>query len=175
MKISVLPLLIITLLLTSCGAFKPAPTATPSLSPTPDVCSSANLPSAVIQVNNLMRQFDDYATLASNTQQSQLVQVIPPLQAIRRAAEDQLVPSCLKDLIGFQLLYMNTTIQTLLAFQSNAKADVTNAGIAQARQYHGQYTLELARLLGLTVVAPPSVTPGAQAPQSTNTPAPVSP
>jgi hypothetical protein len=70
---------------------------------------------------------------------------------------------------------MNTTIQTLLAFQSNAKADVTNAGIAQARQYHGQYTLELARLLGLTVVAPPSVTPGAQAPQSTNTPAPVSP
>jgi len=114
-----------------------------------------------------MRQFDDYATLASNTQQSQLVQVIPPLQAIRRAAEDQLVPSCLKDLIGFQLLYMNTTIQTLLAFQSNAKADVTNAGIAQARQYHGQYTLELARLLGLTVVAPPSVTPGAQAPQST--------
>lgn len=170
MKNNSLLFLMIALLLTGCDAFKPAPTATPSLSPTPDVCSSSNLPSAVIQVNNLMRQFDDYATLASNTQQSQLVQVIPPMQAIRRAAEDQLVPPCLKDLIGFQLLYMNTTIQTLLAFQSGAKPDVTNAGIAQARQVHGQYNLELARLLGLTVVAPAGSTPGLPAPRSTNTP-----
>jgi hypothetical protein len=175
MKIFAWLLLVISLLLTGCTTFQPGPTATPSLSPTPDMCSSTNLPPAANRVNNLMRQFDDYATLASNTQQSQLVQVIPYMQAIRRAAEDQPVPPCLKDLIGFQLSYMNTTIQTLLAFQSNAAADVTNAGIAQARQYHGQYNLELARLLGPTGVAPTSATPGAQTPKSSNTPATVSP
>jgi len=174
MKISSLLILITSLVLVGCGANKPAQTATPSLSPTPDLCSPANLTSSVTQVNNLMRQFDDYASLASNTQQSQLVSVIPPMQAIRRAAEDQSVPPCLKNLIGYQLLYMNTTIQTLLAFQSNAKAETLNAGIAQARQSHDQYTLELAHLLGLTVVAPPSATAGAPAPQSTATAAPPS-
>lgn len=169
-KIVLLSLTTLLIVLTACGKSTPAPTATAS--PTPDPCSSANLPSAVAQVNNLMRQFDDYSTLASNTPQTQLVQVIPAMQAIRRAAEDQAVPSCLRNLKQLQLLHMNITIQTLLAFQSNAKADTLNAGIAQARQYHDQYTLELARLLGLTVVAPPSATAGAQTPQSANTPSP---
>ncbi len=169
MKILSLLLLVISLLLAGCGAFKPAPTATPSLSPTPDLCSSANLTATVTRVNDLMRQFDDYATLASNTQQAQLVQVIPPMQAIRRSAEDQVVEPCVKNLIGYQLLYMNTTLQTLLDFQANAKPDTLNAGIAKARQAHDQYTLELAHLLGLTVVAPPSSTPGTPAPQSTAT------
>ena len=170
MKISLFLILMFSLVLAGCGGIKPAQTATPSLSPTPDLCSPANLKSSVTNINNLMRQFDDYASLASNTQQPQLVQVIPPMQAIRRAAEDQAAPPCLKNLIGFQLSYMNTTIQTLLAFESNAKADTLNAGIAQARQAHDQYTLELVHLLGLTVVAPPSITPGAQVPQSTATP-----
>ncbi len=53
---------------------------------------------------------------------------------------------------------MDTYIQTFLAFESNASSDVLNAGVAQANQYHDQYTLELARLLGITIVAP-SVTP----------------
>ena len=163
-------ILIVSLLITGCGVSNPASTPTPSLSPTPDLCSTANLASSVTQVNNLMRQFDDYAAVASNTQQAQLVQIIPPMQTIRRAAEDQRVPPCLKNLIGFQLVYMNTTIQTLLAFQSNAKADTLNTGIAQARQAHDQYTLELAHLLGLTAVAPPSATAGAQVPQPAETP-----
>ena len=155
--------------LAACSAFKPAATATPSV--TPDPCSSKNLPATLTPMNNLMRQFYDYAELANNTPQSQLVQVIPPLQAILRAAEDQAVPSCLKDIKGYQLQYMNTTIQTLLAFESNAKPDVLSAGRAQAHQYHNQYTIGLARLLGLTVVVAPTATAGAQAPQPTGTPA----
>ena len=157
--------------LAACGAIKPAITATPSPSATPDPCSSKNLPATITPMNNLMRQFDDYATLAANTPQSQLIQVIPPLQAILRAAEDQAVPSCLQDIKGYQLQYMNTTIQTLLAFESNAKSDVLTAGRAQAHQFHNQYTIGLARMLGLTVVVAPTVTAGAQAPEATGTPA----
>jgi uncharacterized protein YraI len=122
-------------------------------------------------MNNLMRQFDDYATLAANTPQSQLVQVIPPLQAILRNAEDQAVPSCLQDIKGYQLQYMNTTVQIMLAFESNAKSDVLTAGRAQAHQYHNQYTIGLAHLLGLTVVVAPTATAGAQAPKPSTTPA----
>jgi len=158
------------LFLAACGAIKPAITATPSPSVTPDPCSAKNLPATITPMNNLMRQFDDYATLAANTPQSQLIQVIPPLQAILRAAEDQAVPACLQDIKGYQLQYMNTTIQTLLAFESNAKPDVLTAGRAQAHQFHNQYTIGLARMLGLTVVVAPTATAGAQAPEPTGTP-----
>jgi hypothetical protein len=157
--------------LAACGAIKPALTATPSPSATPDPCSPKNLPATITPMNNLMRQFDDYATLAANTPQSQLVQVIPPLQTILRAAEDQAVPSCLRDIQGYQLQYMNTTIQIMLAFESNAKSDVLTAGRAQAHQYHNLYTIGLAHLLGLTVVVAPTTTAGAQAPTPSVTPA----
>lgn len=157
--------------LAACGTIKPAVTATPSPSTTPDPCSAKNLPTTITPMNNLMRQFDDYATLAANTPQSQLVQVIPPLQAILRSAEDQAVPSCLQDVKGYQLQYMNTTIQIMLAFESNAKSDLLAAGREQAHQYHNQYTIGLARLLGLTVVVAPTATAGAQAPNPSVTPA----
>ena len=156
--------------LAACGAIKPAVTATPSPSATPDPCSAKNLPTTITPMNNLMRQFDDYATLAANTPQSQLVQVIPPLQAILRAAEDQAVPACLKDIKGYQLQYMNTTIQVMLAFESNAKSDVLSAGRAKAHQYHNQYMIGMARLLGLTVVVAPTATAGAQTPNPSVTP-----
>ena len=160
------------LFLSACGKLAPAilVTSTPSLTATPDLCSTSNLPNAVKAVNELTRQFDDYAALASSTPQSQLVQVIPPLQAIRRAAEDQGVPPCLKQLKIYQLSYMDTLIQTLLAFESNANSDVLKGGAAQAQQYHNQYVIELAHLLGMTVVVPPSITPGTPAPGKTTTP-----
>ena len=162
----------IFLFLSACGKLAPAilVTATPSVTATPDLCSTSNLPNAVKAVNELTRQFDDYAALASSTPQSQLVQVIPPLQAIRRAAEDQGVPDCLKQLKIYQLSYMDTLIQTLLAFESNANSDVLKGGAAQAQQYHNQYVIELAHLLGMTVVVPPSITPGTPALGKTNTP-----
>ena len=140
-------------------------TLTPAGSPTPDPCSPPNLPSTVKPENDLMRQFDDYATLAQNIVQSDLVKVIPPMQAIRRAAEDLVVPACLADLKRFELAYMDATLQTLLLYEKpnpNAAALVT--GIAQARDYHDQYTLELARLLGVTLVAPTAAAPGGTTP-----------
>jgi hypothetical protein len=49
---------------------------------------------------------------------------------------------------------MNLVINTLLAFMSGAEEKVTSQGIALARQQHDAYMLELARVLGITVVAP---------------------
>ena len=165
----------ILLFLSACSKLAPAimGTSTPSLTATPDLCSASNLPNTVKPVNDLMRQFDDYAALASSTPQSQLVQEIPPLQTIRRAAENQAVPPCLKQLKVDQLSYMDTLIQTLLAFNANASSDVLKGGSAQAQQYHNQYVIELAHLLGMTVVVPPSITPGTPpTPGKISTPAP---
>jgi len=153
----------------------PAVTSTPSVTPTPDLCSATYLPDAVKAVNNLTRQFDDYATLASSTPKSQLVQVIPPLQAIRRAAQDQGAPACLKQLKIYQISYMDTMIQTLLVFESSqdaSDASVLKNGLAQAQQYHNQYVIELAHLLGMTVVVPPTNAPGTSSPSKTSTPPP---
>ena len=126
----------------------------------PDLCSSENLPAEVIKVNNLMREFDDYSELASNTPQAQLTTVIPDLQRILRDAEDQTVPACLETLKKLQLAHMNIVAQTLMAFLNSSDLNEVNAGIAQARDLHNQYDVELARLLGVTVV-PPATNPAA--------------
>jgi hypothetical protein len=170
----------IFLSLSACATLVPVPavTATPSVTATPDLCSTAYLPNAVKAVNNLTRQFDDYAALAKSTPKSQLVQVIPPLQTIRRAAQDQVVPACLKQLKIYQISYMDTLIQTLLVFdssQNTSDANILNNGLAQAQQYRNQYVIELAHLLGMTVVVPPTVTAGTPAAVKTNTPNPTAP
>ncbi len=142
---------------------------TPSSTATPDLCSISNLPNTIKPVNDLTRQFDDYSALARNTPQSQLVQVIPPLQAIRRASEDQGLPTCLQQLKSDQVSYMDTFIQTMLAFESNASPDVLKAGMAQAQLYHDQYLIEMARLLGVTVVPSPTLILGTPNPGVTGT------
>ncbi len=171
-KIAVLCIVIAgSLVLSACGAITPAtPTAVPTNTPegptsTPDPCSQANLPQTVKLVNDSMRKFDEYAALASSVVGSQLPQVVPPMQGIQRTVQDQAVPSCLNDLKRYALLYMNTTIQTLQSFEAGAKADALASGILQARKYHDDYVIELARLLGVTLNAPtPTVAKTSQAP-----------
>jgi len=103
-----------------------------------------------------MREFDDAALLASNTPLDQLNPTIANLQRIRRDAEDLPTPTCLATLKQYQLAHMNTVINTMLGFLSGANPELLNQSIAQARQQHDQYTLELANLLGMTVVAEPA-------------------
>lgn len=147
------------LALAACRAETPTPqAATPAPTLTPDPCSTENLPGEVAKINKLMREFDDYSTLASNTPQAQLVLVIPELQRILREAEDQAAPACLQNLKTLQIDHMKVVVQTLMAFMSSSDAGVVNSGIAVARDLHMQYDLELARLLGVTlaVVTPSS-------------------
>ncbi len=137
------------------------PAAPPAASATLDPCNLVNIPGEAGKVNALMRQFDDYSSLAFGTPQSQLLQIIPQMQDVRRAAEDQSVPACLNDLKQLQLLHMQVVLDTLTAFQANrTNAEAVNAGIEEARKYHDQYTVELGRVLGVTVVVPPSATAG---------------
>ena len=105
-----------------------------------------------------MREFDDASTLASSTPREQLNDSIANLQRIRREAEDEAVPACLTDLQKYQVDHMNTVISTLITFIGGADKQALEPGIAQAKQLHDQYTLEFARLLGLTVVpaSPPA-------------------
>jgi len=118
-----------------------------------------------------MREFDDASLLASNTPQAQLSSVISDMQEIRRNAEDQIVPACLVNLKQIQLAHMNTVINTLIGFLGGADQASLNQGSDIARQQHNQYAIEYARLLGLTVVSPPTPTLGAQE-TATSQPAP---
>jgi len=125
-----------------------------------DPCSSANLPTTVQEINNLMREFDDASQLATNTSPQQLPDIISNLQRIRRAAEDTRIPVCLGSLKTHQLNHMNLTIQSLIAFVGGTSQDELNAGLEKARQEHDLYSLEIVRLLGITL-APITATPPA--------------
>ena len=133
---------------------------------TPDPCSTGYLSEEAAKVNKLMREFDDYSALASNTPQDQLVLLIPEMQRVLRDAEDQVVPGCLEDLKEIQILHMKVVVQTLMTFISSSDVNLVNSGISQARELHTQYDIELARLLGVTFVVPPTLTPAPAAPSA---------
>lgn len=167
MKRMIFPsILILSMLLASCGTATTPMATEPAgvVTVTPDLCSAANLPAEVAKVNKLMREFDDYSSLASNTPQGQLINIIPDMQRILRDAEDLQVPTCLQTLKNLELAHMDLVVQILMAFlnSSNVQADTEaiNAGIAQARDLHTKYDVEVARLLGITLVAPPTVPAG---------------
>lgn len=153
--------LILAILMSGCGSVQtPLPTATevpatstPTITATPDLCASANIQAEVDKVHRHMREFDDASILASSTPRDQLSNAIAVLQRIRREAEDEKIPPCLGDLKKYQIQHMNSVIDTLIAFiGGNSDQAVLDQGISLARQLHDQYTLELARILGITVV-----------------------
>src|SRR5512146_748377 len=161
----------LSITLAACGTVAPGPaagastataasTSTPSgpASATPDLCSAAELPNSVSLVNNYVRQFDNYATLATTVTQSSLPKVIPAMQAIRTATDTADLPPCLTELRRDALLYMDTVIKTLVAFEKNPKMETLSAGIAEAQKNSLQYATELARLAGVTLE--PSATAG---------------
>ncbi len=164
----ILATLVFTILLAGCGGFlTPATTAStepPATEPlateiipttittTPDLCSAEHLGTEVAKVHRHIREFDDASILASNMPREQLSSSIAELQRIRREAEDEKVPPCLGNLQAYQILHMNSVINTLIAFIGGTEQQVLDQGIAIARQQHDQYTLEYARILGITIV-----------------------
>ena len=148
-----------------------APTAgeTPSgFTSTPDPCLAGEIEAEVQTVHRHMREFDDASILASNLPREELSDPIANLQRIRREAEDEEIPACLTDLKNYQVNHMNSVIATLVAFIGGADTTSLEQGILIAREQHDQYTLELARLLGLTVV--PATVPVLGTPEGTPAP-----
>ncbi|MGE5464279.1 MAG: hypothetical protein ACM3PS_13045 [Syntrophothermus sp.] len=153
----------------------PAGNATATLSPsnplpsdTPDPCAKGQLEAEVQKVHRHMREFDDASLLASNLPRDQLKDSITNLQRIRREAEDEEIPACLADLKKYEVDHMNSVINTLVSFMGGTSQQALEQGISIAREQHDQYTLELARLLGLTVV--PATEPAGATPEATTTP-----
>ncbi|HEX5809783.1 MAG TPA: hypothetical protein VFY25_14040 [Anaerolineales bacterium] len=187
MKQNAIYLILVILVLAGCGG-APA-TATPSAatgatqelatssppaasdgSATPDPCVLPQLEEEVQKIHRHMREFDDASILASNMPREQLSNSIAELQRIRREAEDESIPGCLLSLKTHQVEHMNSVINTLVAFMGGTDQQTLEQGIATARQQHDDYTLELARILGLTVV--PATVPVLNTPVETPTPTP---
>ncbi|HEX5840674.1 MAG TPA: hypothetical protein VFY26_22740 [Anaerolineales bacterium] len=140
----------------------------PGSSTTPDVCSTELIEAEVQKVHRHMREFDDASILASKMPREELSEPIAGLQRIRREAEDEQIPTCLINLKTHQVDHMNSVIGTLIAFIGGADRASLEQSILIAREQHDRYTLELARLLGLTVV--PATVPVLATPEGTSTP-----
>lgn len=165
MKKLVWSLFSLVLLLTSaCGnqavATQSAPVST-ATNIMNDPCSAPNLPLTVQGLNDLMSEFDSISQLVSGASAQQLPDIISRLQRVRRAAEDTQIPACLGTLKTHQLNHMNLLIQTLIAFVGGSSKEDLNAGLEDARKEHDLYSLEIVRLLGITIAA---VTPTVSAP-----------
>ena len=177
-------ILALSLILTACGNAAPTPiteyivvTATPLLTTmtstvvtntvvsTLDPCAPENIKDSVQEVHKFMREFDDASTLAASRPREELADSIANLQRIRRDAEDQSTPGCLGTLKTYEVSHMNSVINTLIAFMGGADQKSVDQAIAVARQQHDQYTLELARLLGITMVPATAAVTATQTPR----------
>jgi len=150
------------------------PTDTTDTSSTPDPCAPGQIEAIVQKVHSHMREFDDASYLASALPKAQRGDAIADLQRIRREAEDEQVPACLTALKDIQIQHMNAAINTFIAvmrLSSEEAIDCASAQITPEQQsicqnvvltseLHDQYFLELARLLGLTLVPSSPVPPG---------------
>ncbi|MGB8983435.1 MAG: hypothetical protein WCC12_16305 [Anaerolineales bacterium] len=154
--------LALAILLAACGNVadnNPDATVAPVGTNTPDPCASENMEAEVFKVHKYMREFDDAASLeAASRPSTELGDAIAELQRIRREAEDQITPPCLVSLKTYQIAHMNSVINTLIAFKSGSEQQIVKQGVDLARQQHDQYTVELARLLGVTI-EPATVVP----------------
>ena len=167
MKKLVLYLFPLLLLVTSAcggqGIATQSETLLTSTASADDPCSSENLPTTVQGLNDLMREFDEASQLVSNMPVQQLPALISNLQRIRRGAEDTQIPACLGELKTHQLNHMNLMIQTLIAYVGGASQEELNTGLDNARKEHDLYSLEIVRLLGITL-APITATPVSSTP-----------
>lgn len=180
-------ILVLAIILAGCGGMQtPSPAPAPVLSETSqgttptsaasipdstatlDPCSTGEIEAEVQKVHRHMREFDDASILAANMPRENLGDSIAGLQRIRREAEDEEIPACLLDLKTHQVEHMNTVINTLVTFMGGADRASLEQAILIAREQHDQYTLELARLLGLTVV--PATVPVLGTPEGTPAP-----
>jgi hypothetical protein len=155
-----LAVLLVASMISSCGGVG-RPAVAPAITVAPDPCAPQNISNETAKVSELMREFDDASFVAQYTPSSQLGDAIAELQRIRRSAEVQQIPPCLVGLKGLQIEHMNAVIVTLVILMDPATSpDLINQGIASSRQLHDEYEVELARLLGITLFAPPTVTAG---------------
>lgn len=153
---AILILMILSISLAACGSNATPASSLPTVTPTSDPCAPENIKDEASKVHHLMREFDDASARASNTARAQLNDPISDLQSIRRDAEDLQVPGCLTRLKQVQLTYMNLVIGTLLNFMGKGDQQTASQGIALAKQQHDAYLVELAHVLGATIISPPT-------------------
>jgi hypothetical protein len=155
----------ITFLLVACAPQTPtaAPTSTvtPTLIPTPDVCSRENLLPVVTDAHKLVREFDDINQVASLTPQSQLGDMVLKLQDVRRRAEDFMVPNCILNFKAAEVDYMNSVITYLKLFMAGGRNDALSGMIATSQQKRVAYDNLRLFILGITPTPSPSPTLGA--------------
>jgi hypothetical protein len=141
----------------ACGG-QPPRQAPATLTPDPNPCSPQNLPATVQEIHDLTRGFDSAAAQISGLTDQQLPDTISELQRIRRTAEDLSIPPCLTTLKTHQQNYMNLVIQTLLVSVGGGDQQTLDTGLEAARAEYQRYSLELVRLLGITL-SPVTATP----------------
>jgi len=167
--------MLLALVFSACGNPTPAapfesptPLPPPAITNTPDPCAPENIEAEVMKIHTFMREFDDGSTLAASVPADQLTDIITNLQRIRRNAEDHPTPACLTTLKTYQISHMNIVIGTLINLigysNGTVSKDVIDQGIALARQEHDKYTIELARVLGLTMVPAQNTNPSTPSP-----------
>ncbi len=188
-RIIMLALAVTAIVLTACGPGSAGPASTSAsqtpapantgaiiMSSTPDPCSIANLPAEVQKVDDITRQFDDGTAIVDNLLRGsslnadQLANYVTQLQSMRRTADDQTVPACLKNLKDIQLADMNAVIDYFLLILGHSDKKTTDQVAAQAIQLDQQYKIEKARLLGVLTIIPDTATAGTPAAKTTATP-----
>lgn len=124
--------------------------------PEMNLCAPGFVAEVVKPLTALMQAFDDTTDIAYYMPRPQVSAQITELQSYRRQVTMIEVPSCLLQLKAAQIKYMDSVINTLLAFLGGAKGEVTISGLEISLQFRARYENELTNLLGVTSTPRPT-------------------
>lgn len=134
---------------------------TPTSMPTivVDPCVSANIPTLLEPIDDLLYAFDDITFVANFTPQVQLTQPIMKLQSSRRALDALKGPICLDELIKASHDYMNSVILYLSYFMGGVEKETIDAALLTSQELRVMLDSEYQKLAGFSIPSSPSIQP----------------
>jgi uncharacterized protein YraI len=166
-------LLVLFVFLAGCIPVQPAiqtilvtPTFIPPSS-TPDPCSKENLPAEVKTISRTMAEFDELSFLAQSTPKEQLAVVILEMHKVRNTAVDMDVPTCLDEVKGVEVSFMDGVILTMSNFMAGASGIPIQSQINATRELRNKYESMVAEKLGVAYVTSTPLPPTPVVPTST--------
>jgi hypothetical protein len=121
-----------------------------------ETCLPGAMPAGYFELNALLLEFDDAATLAVNLPREQVVAEVEALQRIRRDVDELAVPACLDQVKTSMLIYMNRVVELLVGFVGGVPPMVVLEALEEAQPMRKTLEAEMAKLIGVTLTPRPT-------------------
>src|SRR5579871_1408916 len=130
----------VAFLISLVAACAPAPTASPTPTSGPALCTSADGKTVSDQLAQFATEWDDALKLAASTSRIALASPVSQLQRIRRDVQAQTWPDCATKAKELLVASMSATVDGYLAFMAQQPENVSTGDLKGGTELMGQFS-----------------------------------